>query len=250
MTNKTQKLLSLFCISILLFSIFSFVGLGREKSKDTSKKIVMVKEDIDSFGLDRDGFGIQTIDEYGEYSLVKMDLEGIKRLREKGMKIDELPGRTEISVKGHTFDIFQDSPDLDPDLMIDNYRSGEEGLYLVHMLGPINPEWREALKEKGVEIVNYVPNYAYEIRMTPEQAEKVEDLFFVDWVGIYQPGFKLAENPDTGLVDVKFTEKAGQETLNRISSKVSSFSDSELSGGYPSLTAEVQTHETQLNWLT
>ncbi|MFP4001174.1 MAG: S8 family serine peptidase [Thermoplasmata archaeon] len=243
MSGRFLKLVTVICISILLVSLFPLLSLGKERSEDPSKKIILVKEDIDVLEVDSHLLNLEPIEEYGEYTLVRTDQKGIGRLKEEGVAIDELQGRTEISVKGHTFDVFDERPDLDPDLMIHDYGRGQEGLYIVHMLGPVNPGWRRTLEEKGVDIINYVPNYAYEVKMTPEEAKRVEDLFFVDWVGIYQPGFKLTEDVEPGLVDVKLAEKAGRETLNKIRSKAEFLSITDLTEKRASLTAEVRTEK-------
>ncbi|MFW5953349.1 MAG: hypothetical protein ACOCSJ_04230, partial [Candidatus Natronoplasma sp.] len=200
MTEKVKKFMAFTFVSLLVLSVFSGLGYGIQSSEEAPKEVVLVREGQEE---ELRNFDIETLDAYGKYSLVEMYSDEIEGMKERGIEIKELPGRTEISVKGHTFDVLEEEPDLDPNLMIDGYEQGEEGLYLVHMLGPVNPEWRKTLEEKGVNIINYVPNYAYEVKMTPEQAEEVEDLFFVDWVGIYQPGFKLAEDVEPGLVDVK-----------------------------------------------
>ncbi|MEF8832996.1 MAG: S8 family serine peptidase, partial [Candidatus Thermoplasmatota archaeon] len=240
MAEEIQKFIAFILVSLLVFSYFSVVGSGVQSSKEVSKEIVVIK------GVEEDKlrtYDVDIIDEYGRYTLVEINSAEIGELKEEGINVKELPGRTEISVKGHTFDVLDGQPDLDPELKIDGYRSDEEGLYVIHMLGPVNPEWRETLEEEGVEIINYVPNYAYEARMTPEEAERVEGLSFVDWVGIYQPEFKLAENLEPGLVDIKLAGKAGKETLNEIGSKTGFLSLTDLSKKRTSLTAEVRTEK-------
>ncbi len=165
---------------------------------------------------------LNMIDTYGDSALVEIEESKISTLKGNGLSVDELPSRTELSVKGHTFDIAEE-PELDSRLSIENYEKGEEGIYIVHMLGPVNPEWREKLEKMNAHVINYVPNYAYEVRMTPELAEKVEELFFVDWVGIYQPDYKISSslssmNEDRLTVDVRLAPGSSQRSIDQVKS--------------------------------
>ncbi len=217
MPQKILKIISIILFFILIVSVFSVITVhGIQNPDGVLDEIILVRDTE----IKDDMPDLEMIDEYGQYSLIRTNERGISELKNKGIDVNELPSRTEISVKGHTFDIFEEEPDVEPELMIEDYGSGEEGLYIVHMLGPINPGWIETIEEKGVEIINYVPNYAYEVKMTPEKAGDIEDLSFVDWVGIYQPGFKLSEDIELGHVEIRLTERVEKEFLMKMSSKI------------------------------
>ena len=64
--------------------------------------------------------------------------------------------------------------------------------WIVQFGGPILSEWRAALEAEGAEIVAYVPDFAYKVRMNPGQARKVEDLQDVVFVGPFQPAYKIS----------------------------------------------------------
>ncbi|MEF8835300.1 MAG: S8 family serine peptidase [Candidatus Thermoplasmatota archaeon] len=182
------------------------------------------------------------LERYGDSALVEIPSKAEEKLNSAGIDIvNTLPARTELSVKGHQFNINQGVPEFSDELTIDEYEDGEEGLYLVHMIGPVHTEWRKELESMGVEILNYQPNYAYEVRMTPEIADKVEGLEFVDWTGTYQPGFKLAEDLEPGLVEVTLTNQIERDTLNQINSRSKFLSITGISEEHTSLTAKVQT---------
>jgi hypothetical protein len=66
--------------------------------------------------------------------------------------------------------------------------------WIVQFGGPILPEWRAALEAQGAEIVAYLPDFAYKVRMNQGQAKKVEDLADVVFVGAFEPAYKLAPN--------------------------------------------------------
>jgi len=214
MNSEKNVFLMVFLVFIIFLSLLVPYFSGYSYSSE--KEIILVEvgegENI------RDREGLELLEEYGNNALVRTGKENIRILRKNGFRINELPSRTMISVRGHTFDISEGEPDLDPDMKIDGYQQGEEGLYLIHMLGPINPRWIDKLMEKDIEIINYVPNYAYEVRMTPEKAEDVKDLFFVDWVGIYHPAYKLPAEIESEKVNVRFVPEANPRIVNNIRS--------------------------------
>ncbi len=191
MSGMKKKTLALICTSIMVISLFALIPGGTVTGEEQSKEVILVEsanlEDVNSL----EGMGVEILDQYGQYTLINAEEKTIDNIQEKGYQIDTLSESSEIHVKGHTFDIEDKEPDLDGDMSIENRDDGEEGIHIINTVGPVNPEWIEILEEKGVEIINYVPNYAFEVIMTPEQAEQVEELFFVDWVGIYQPEFKM-----------------------------------------------------------
>lgn len=65
------------------------------------------------------------------------------------------------------------------------------GTYLVQFDGPIYSHEREALEREGVNIVAYLPNYAYIVRMDASRRTQVEAVQGIRWVGDYQPGYKI-----------------------------------------------------------
>ncbi len=198
--------------AILMVSTFSIAGSAFSDPNETEIVMVSLEGEDDISSLN--SAGIEILERYPDKALVELSGESRANLNSMGIQVvEELSARTKLNVKGHQFDI-NEMPELSDDLSIDGYEEGEEGIYLVHMLGPVHPEWRGELESMGVEIINYQPNYAYEVSMTPEQAEEIEDLFFVDWVGPYQPAFKMAEDLEPGLISVSFA--SGQRTIIRV----------------------------------
>ena len=202
MRRKKIGIGALFCIVILVISIFS--AMPALSYSDGETDIVLIRINGLSDTLIIRNVEANIIDRYGRYALVEADTSAVNRMENLGLSVDRMPDRNVLSIKGHLFDLTEGMPDFPAELTADGYAPGEEGLYIVHMIGPVNPEWRVSLEEAGVDIINYQPNYAYEVWMTPEIAEEVEDLFFVNWVGVYQPGFKIANGIDPGMIDLVF----------------------------------------------
>ncbi len=231
---KKEKISTFVIVSILILSLL-VVGVGIESEEsdtepalersetDEEKDIVLIMARNEEEKGDIEEKELNILDTYENFILIEESPSVIQFLKDEGYRVNTLPSRTEISVKGHSFDIKEeDHPNLD--LKADSYESGVKNHYIVHMLGPINPEWVETLEEKGVELLNYIPNHAYEVKMTPEQAEELKELFFIDWIGKYHPEYKISpefsrmkENLST--VDVKLMPHATDESVGDISSE-------------------------------
>ena len=100
---------------------------------------------------------------------------------------------TAIRLKAATFRPgLGEKPDLAPGLTVAAVAPGKAGYYLVQFAGPVETAWKKQLAALGADILDYVPDNTFKVRMTPGQARKAEGLGSVTWVGLYQPGFKLA----------------------------------------------------------
>jgi len=205
-SNKAMVTSVLVMTGVLLIgTLFSgMIMLGESGSTGEYETIVLAYTDDDE-EVGESSEHWDSIDDYGRNILIETTESGLEELKTR-YEVKDLEYRNKLTGRGYEFDTNRGLPELHDDLKIDDYESGTEGIYIVDLMGPVNPEWREKLEDQGVEIINYVPNYAYEVVMTPEQAERVEELFFVEWVGIYQPGFKLAEDLEPGLVSVRFSD--------------------------------------------
>jgi hypothetical protein len=95
-------------------------------------------------------------------------------------------------------------------------------LGLVQFVGPVRPEWREALVTTGARIVAYVPNDAYLVYGDAAALEGLRGLArtagFVRWAGAYLDTDKLAPqaaSPESGAWTIQLVEdaEANAETL-------------------------------------
>ncbi len=88
---------------------------------------------------------------------------------------------------GIRFNIKEGEPQLPQVLMV-----SESDYYIVHCRGPIYPDYVQFLKETGAQVYSYLPNYAFIMRMDGTTKDVVAHLGFVDWIGIYQPAYKIS----------------------------------------------------------
>ncbi len=67
------------------------------------------------------------------------------------------------------------------------------GYYILQFDGPVREEWKEACRKLGVEFLDYIPDFAFIVRMTGDVREKVVAVSSVRWVGDYRPEYRLPE---------------------------------------------------------
>ena len=67
--------------------------------------------------------------------------------------------------------------------------------HLVQFVGPVKPEWREALEGLGVKVINYIPENAYLVSGDAKALAALQgwatNVDFVQWDGEYTPDFKI-----------------------------------------------------------
>ena len=54
--------------------------------------------------------------------------------------------------------------------------------YLVQLSGPVLDQWKAAIVDAGGDLLEYVPQFAFRVRMTPDAAARVRRLSFVSSV--------------------------------------------------------------------
>jgi hypothetical protein len=88
---------------------------------------------------------------------------------------------------GIELDVKKGEPDIPNDLRVE-----ESDYYLVHCIGPVYPEYVRIIESAGAKVYSYIPNYAFLVKMNTIVKREIQDLDFVDWVGIYQPAYKIS----------------------------------------------------------
>ncbi len=85
-----------------------------------------------------------------------------------------------------------EKPQIAPGLTIAGYAQGQRGYYLVQFRGPVQQGWKDQVSAAGAQILAYVPDFAFKVRMTPCQAKQVQGQASVAWVGLFHPAYKLS----------------------------------------------------------
>lgn len=70
-------------------------------------------------------------------------------------------------------------------------QQGSQKYFIVQFAGPIEQSWKDALSAEGAEVLDYIPDFAFKVRMNPGIANRVRQLGFVSDVIPFQSQFKL-----------------------------------------------------------
>src|SRR6266545_6814228 len=65
--------------------------------------------------------------------------------------------------------------------------------FIVQFIGPIKAAWLDQIRGMGASPQFHVANAAYTARMDAPTARQVASLPFVNWVGPYQPAYKISK---------------------------------------------------------
>ncbi|MGD8793087.1 MAG: PKD domain-containing protein [Anaerolineae bacterium] len=107
-----------------------------------------------------------------------------------------------------------EQPEIPPGLAISEAPAGQAGYYLVQFNGPIQPAWKAQLAELGAGVVEYIPEFAFKVRMTPATAARVRGMEAVTWLDFFHPAYKIS--PQLGaeeLLRVELTEAADLDEI-------------------------------------
>ncbi len=77
-------------------------------------------------------------------------------------------------------------------LTVQAYPEGEAGYYILQFKGPVLQKWKEEVASAGVDFLDYIPQFAFVVKMDNQSLKAVEAMDPVRWIGIYQPGYRIA----------------------------------------------------------
>ncbi len=87
--------------------------------------------------------------------------------------------------------------DIPPNLAVSEattFQSALESYYIVQFTGPVTEADRASIEALGGKIYGYIPDYAYKVKMTGEQALKVSALNNTIWTGAFEPAYRISPN--------------------------------------------------------
>jgi len=164
--------------------------------------------------------GITHVRNYGSYWLVQATDAQVKDLQSiYGARAVVENDLNRIHLASRTFDPIESEPAV-PASLRQADASGKR-LRLLQFCGPIRPQWLQELRSAGdVEVVAYVPNDAYVIRLDQATETRLRTTQGIDspirWIGPYHPYYKIspailnAGGKDTNaLIDVQIAMAAG-----------------------------------------
>ena len=134
--------------------------------------------------------GVDIAQAYDSFVLAEVDSSRIPVLEGLGLNIRALGDRNMVGLDDYSFFTDASLPSIPEDLKISSY-SGT-GVYIVQFIGPVSNDWIMELESSGVVFETYIPRYNYIVRMDSSLEKVVESKNYVNWVGIYQPAYKVS----------------------------------------------------------
>jgi len=126
---------------------------------------------------------------YDGFVLARLTEDEIRELAIRGFDIQR-EDLHYIGIRGFPFDTRGD-PRIPDELKISEYPRGVDGYYIVQFRGPVREEWKDSLVRAGAEILDYVPNNAFLVRMDSSLSSSLNRIRTVQWVGPFQPAYKI-----------------------------------------------------------
>jgi len=154
-------------------------------------------------------FDLEITEDYGAFALVKIPdsmLLSSSELKKIATPVDYTIGFDSIE-----FNPLEGVPQISPTLQ---YSDESSHIYILQFIGPVKNEWKAELETYGVEIYNYIPRYSFISYIPAESVNEVASLPFVNWVGLYEPAYKIAPDFDglTGDVDINIYTLKGWDS--------------------------------------
>jgi len=113
---------------------------------------------------------------------------------------------------------------LPRELKLRKYPEGEVGYYIVQFKGPVQEKWKKAVVSAGARLFDYIPQFAFIAKMDHQTREAIRAMPSVRWIGIYQPGYRIAPDLVTSLseksdqpADVMVSVFKGEDVSNLVS---------------------------------
>lgn len=86
-----------------------------------------------------------------------------------------------------------------PDIKTSLKYPGEYEYYLVQFNGTVKETWKQNLSEIGGQLLDYVPDNAFVVRMNSTTTAIVSNMEYVRWIGYYLPEYKIDPSLRTKL---------------------------------------------------
>lgn len=101
---------------------------------------------------------------------------------------------TLIKLANYQFDPLVSVPYLPQALKQKTCASSGPGYYILQFDGPVREEWKEVCRQAGVEFLDYIPDFAFIVRIDASRKKAAGELPNVRWLGEYEPAYRLRKD--------------------------------------------------------
>lgn len=130
---------------------------------------------------------------------------GYGRDEDEMLDVDGLP-RLEIRLQQARFDPVEDGMTVLPALARATVGADGSAYRIVQFEGPLRQAWREALARQGATILEYIPDFAYLVKVEASRSAALAELDGVRWTGPFAPAFRLSNE----LLDAALAGRSDQ----------------------------------------
>ena len=160
--------------------------------------------------------GINVLETYESAALVRITIDQLHSLEGGGYRIVRLENTTHLGRGLLAFDTKDGEVGIPENLRLTEPPIEAMGYYVIQFIGPLSERWIATLEGHGVEFLDYLPNYAFIVRMSQAVALIVKDSSFIHFVGLYHPAYKI--DPyligKSGIFDITITTHKGEPLDN------------------------------------
>ncbi len=132
---------------------------------------------------------------YNHALLVEADDAQLSELQKRGYAVEVQEQATIIKLRAVQFDTASGAPAAPAALgltAVQRSAKRKREFYLVQFVGPVKAEWGKKIGALRARLGDYVPENSFLVEMSTGVAGKVKALPFVNWVGPYEPAYKVS----------------------------------------------------------
>lgn len=158
------------------------------------KKVTVFVDETDSKKIDKvKNIVSKVLATYPAFLLAEADSGQISSLKNQGFDIELQENSQMIRLRAVEFDTSKKAPQVPQNLSLRSVDldAVDKNYWILQFVGPIKDEWKSEITQSGGELQNYIPENAFLVKMDIETKEKVQKLDFVNWIGLYEPAYKV-----------------------------------------------------------
>ncbi|MFN2227984.1 MAG: S8 family serine peptidase, partial [Anaerolineae bacterium] len=201
--GNRQRILARLSLVAVLLSLCLVVMAAPSRSAAGQDSPLAVRLSAEAYASVRAALaelGLSTILDYGEFVWLETTTAGLPAIEAAGVSVSDPPAADSsaevyrdpfvLHLGGRAFDPLRDGTPQSAG----RSAAGSDGadLHLVQFVGPIRSAWLTALQEEGLEIVQYIPPFAYVVwgeATTLARAAATGDE--VRWSGPFAPAYRV-----------------------------------------------------------
>ncbi len=137
------------------------------------------------------------LENYDSFVLADITDEQIQSLRKEGFKVSLISEIEKIQIGSKVIDTTQLRYDKKSGKILPHSAylhvkepGKREQEYILQFIGPIKSEWQKKIQEIGGVLGAPLSSYSYVVLLDEEARKKAVALYFVRWIGHYDPSFK------------------------------------------------------------